>query len=262
MPRESDVQAATPAPSVGRLRWGALAGAAALAILSVAICGFLGTWQWQRAHQQAHAVDPDPRAALSAVMRPGEPGTGEGRLIEVVGTWANSDVGLVTGKELDGVPAVLLVLPLTVPADSTGTGAEGTLGVMAGWLPADEVASAPVVGGSAHVTGYVRGGEGLAPPPSDQPVPGAVWLGSMSTASLAQHWTAPVYSYLVVADSPAPGWRALPAPAEQKRLDLRSLTYSAEWWLFGIFAAVISVRWMRDNGRETTGTEHTAEEAA
>lgn len=255
MPPESDVPEAPPITSARRLRWGALAGATTVAILSLAICGFLGTWQWQRAHQHAQAVDPAPRAPLAEVMRPGESGRGEGRLIEIDGTWANADAGLVTGKEIDGVPAVLLVLPLTVPAEATGTGSPGTLGVMAGWLPADEVASAPLVGGTTHVTGYVRGGEGLTPPPSAAPLPGTVWLGSMSTASLAQHWTAPVYSYLVVADSPAPGWRALPPPAERTRLDLRSLTYSVEWWLFGIFAAVISVRWMRDNGREPIAEE-------
>jgi len=255
VPPESDIPEAPPVASVGRLRWGSLAGAAAVAVVSLVICGFLGTWQWQRAHQQSHAVDPDPRTQLSAVMRPGEPGRGEGRLVEVDGTWANAEAGLVTGKQVDGVSAVLLVLPLTVAADATGTGVEGTLGVMAGWLPADEVVTAPLVGGTPHVTGYVRGGEGLTPPPAEPSVAGAVWLGSMSTATLAQHWTAPVYSYLVVADSPAPGWRALPPPPEQKRLDLRSLTYSAEWWLFGIFAAVISVRWMRDNGREQTAEE-------
>jgi cytochrome oxidase assembly protein ShyY1 len=255
VPPEPDAPEAPPIASAGRLRWGALAGAAAVAILSVAICGFLGTWQWQRAHQHAQAVDPEPRAPLAEVMRPGESGRGEGRLIEVDGDWAKADAGLVTGKEIDGVPAVLLVLPLAVPADATGTGTQGTLGVMAGWLPADEVAAASFAGGSTHVTGYVRGGEGLAPPPTAEPLPGAVWLGSMSTASLAQHWTAPVYSYLVVADSPAPGWRALPPPAERTRLDLRSLTYSLEWWLFGIFAAVITVRWMRDNGREQIAEE-------
>ena len=250
MPPESDGQETPPVASARRLRWGALAGAAAIAVLSLAIGGFLGTWQWQRAHQQSHAVDPDPRAPLAEVMRPGEAGRGEGRLVQVDGTWASADVGLVRGKELDGVPAVLLVLPLTVDSGATGTGAEGTLGVMVGWLPADEAAAAPKRGGSASVTGYVRGGEGLAPPPAVEPITGAVWLGSMSTASLAQHWTAPVYSYLVVADSPAPGWRALPPPPEQKRLDLRSLTYSAEWWLFGLFAAVLAVRWMRDNSHE------------
>lgn len=250
MPPESDVQALPPIVSARRLRWGALAGATTIALLSLAIGGFLGTWQWQRAHQQAHAVEPDPRAPVAEVMRPGEAGRGEGRRVEVHGAWADADVGLVTGKEIEGVPAVLLVLPLTVPADATGTGIEGTLGVMSGWLPADLAAAAPIAGGSAVLTGYVRGGEGLAQAPDEAPVTGAVWLGSMSTASLAQHWTAPVYSYLVVADSPAPGWRALPAPPEQKRLDLRSLTYSAEWWLFGIFAAVLSMRWMRDNGRE------------
>ncbi len=250
MPPESDVEPVSLVVGARRLRWGALAGAAAIAILSLTVGGFLGTWQWQRAHQQASAVEPDPRAPIADVMRPGESGRGEGRLIQVAGEWSTADAGLVMGKELEGVPAVLLILPLTVPADATGTGAEGTLGVMAGWLPADDDVMAPLTGSPAGVTGYVRGGEGLAPPPDNPAVKGAVWLGSISTATLAQHWEAPVYSYLVVADTPAPGWRALPVPPEQKRLDLKSLTYSAEWWLFGLFAAVLSVRWMRDNGRE------------
>lgn len=255
MPPESDVPDAKLGDSRRRLRWGALAGAASIAILSLAVGGLLGTWQWQRAHQQSHAVDPDPRAPLADVMRPGEAGKGEGRLIEVDGAWARADVALVADKEVEGVPAVLLVLPLTVGADATGTGVEGTLGVLAGWLPADEAVGALGATGSPHVTGYVRGGEGIAPTPDEAPVQGAVWLGSMSTATLAQHWEAPVYSYLVVADAPAPGWRALPAPPEQKSLDIRSLTYSAEWWLFGLFAAALSVRWMRDNGREPIAEE-------
>jgi len=251
----SEVQAAVLAPRERRWRWGALAGASAIAVAALVVGGFLGTWQWQRAHQQARAVEPDPRAPLADVMRPGESGRGEGRLVEVDGVWADQVVGLVSDKEIDGEAAVLLVVPLTVPAELTGTGTPGTLGVMAGWLPADEVASAPLAGGSPLVTGYVRGGEGLASPPDYAPVPGAEWFGSMSTASLAQHWPAPVYSYLVVADEPAPGWRALPAPAERTSLDLRSLTYSAEWWLFGLFAAAIAVRWMRDNGREQIAKE-------
>lgn len=253
MPPESDVQetptVASARAGVGRVQWGVLVGASALAIASLTVGGFLGTWQWQRAHQQSHAVDPEPRVPLAQVMVPGEPGRGEGRLVDVQGTWAAEDAGLVVGKAIDGVPAVLLVLPLTVSAADTGTGAQGTLGVLAGWLPADEAATANLQGGDAHVKGYVRGGEGLADPPDEPPVGGAVWLGSMSTASLAQHWTAPVYSYLVVADTPAPGWRALPAPAEQKSLDIRSLTYSAEWWLFGLFAAIVALRYIRDNFR-------------
>lgn len=251
----SDVQAEVPTPSVGRWRWGALAGAAAIAVAALVIGGFLGTWQWQRAHQQARAVEPDPRAPLADVMRPGEPGRGEGRLIEVDGVWADAVVGLVAGKEIDGEAAVLLVVPLTVPAELTGTGAPGTLGVLAGWLPADEVAQVSLASDTTHVTGYVRGGEGLASAPDIAPVSGAEWLGSISTASLAQIWPAPVYSYLVVADDTAPGWRALPAPAARTNLDLRSITYSVEWWLFALFAAALTVRWMRDNGREEIAKE-------
>lgn len=251
----SEPQAAVQAPKRRGVRWGALAGATAIALVALVVGGSLGTWQWQRAHQQSRAVDPDPRVPIADVMRPGESGRGEGRLIEVDGEWADAVVGLVSGKEIDGQAAVLLVVPLTVPAELTGTDSPGTLGVMAGWLPADEVSPASLSGGATHVTGYVRGGEGVAAAPDNAPVSGAEWFGSMATASLAQHWPAPVYSYLVVADEPAPGWNALPAPAARTELDLRSLTYAAEWWLFGVFAAVLAVRWMRDNGRKPIAEE-------
>jgi cytochrome oxidase assembly protein ShyY1 len=244
------------------LRWGALAGAAAIAVTALVVGGVLGSWQWDRAHQQSRAIDPDPIAPLADIMRPGESGRGEGRLVEVTGEWSEAPAALIAGKEIDGVPAVLLIVPLTVPSDLTGTGSEGTLGVMAGWLPAQDVADAPLTGADASFTGYVRAGEGASPDPDESPVEGAVWLGSISTASLAQHWPAPVYSYLVVSDEPAPGWRQLPAPVERTQLDLKSLTYSAEWWLFGLFAAALAVRWMRDNGREPLESETTAEEDA
>lgn len=262
MPPESDVTATSPTPSRGRLRWGAIAGATAIAIAALVVGGVLGSWQWDRAHQQSRAVDPDPIAPIADIMRPGESGRGEGRLVEVDGEWADSPAALVAGKEIDGVPAVLLILPLTVPGEYTGTGSAGTLGVMAGWLPAADVGEARLAPGEASFTGYVRGGEGVSAAPERPAIDDAVWFGSISTASLAQQWPAPMYSYLVVADEPAPGWRSLPAPVERRSLDVKSLTYSAEWWLFGLFAAALAVRWMRDNGREPMESETTAEEDA
>jgi len=238
-----------PAVSRGSLRIGTIIGAAVIGLASLGIGGTLGTWQWTRAHDQALAVDPDPRVPLAEVMLPGEAGRGEGRLVSVSGTWADAPAGLIAGKEVDGVAAVLLVLPLTVGADATGTGSPATLGVLAGWLPEAEVADAPLVGPSATLTGYVRSGEGLEAAPDEAPVEGAEWFGSLSTASLAQHWTPPTYSYLVTSDVVAEGWRPLPAPVERTKLDLRSLTYAGEWWLFGLFAAFVAARYIRDNSR-------------
>ena len=97
-----------------------------------------------------------------------------------------------------------------IGADDTGTGEAGTLPVLAGWLPAALAPDAvPELAGDAALTGYVRGGEGSAPPPGEPDVDGAFWIGSMSTAVLAQQWPAPLYSYMVVADEPAQGWNAL-----------------------------------------------------
>ena len=243
--------------SQGTLRWGVIIGATIIGGASLALGGLLGTWQWTRAHDQARAVEPDPRVPIADVMRPSEPGAGEGRLVSVTGEWADAPVGLVVGKEVDGEAAVLLVLPLSVPAEATGTGTSATLAVLAGWLPEADVAEAPLVRADAALTGYVRSGEGLAPPPDEPLLDGAVWLGSLSTATLAQGWPSPTYSYLVTADVPAPGWRAMPAPVERTTLDFRSLTYAAEWWVFGLFAAIVAARYIRDNMRQPL-TEETS----
>ena len=237
----------SPTRRPGSLRWIAIGTAGLLGMTALGVGALLGAWQWDRAHQQASPIEADPPAPLADVMRPGEAGRGEGRLVEVEGAWADADVALVAGKEIDGTDAVLLVMPLEVPATATGTGSAAILPVLMGWRPAADVA----------VAGYVRGGEGSAPPPDLQPIDGAAWLGSMSTAAFAQEWPTPVYSYLVVADTPAEGWNAMPEPPARSRLDIRSLTYSAEWWLFGLFAAALAYRWIRDNGREPDAEEET-----
>ena len=239
------------------VRCAAVGTAALLGLAALVIGGMLGTWQWDRAHQQASAIEPDPPAPLANVMRPAQSGRGEGRLVEATGTWADAAVALVQGKEVDGTEAVLLVMAFEVPASLTGTGQEATLPVLMGWKPVADVADVPRTGGEARVSGYVRGGEGYQAPPDLKPIDSAIWLGSMSTAALAQEWPSPVYSYLVVSDTPAPGWNPMPAPADRSRIDIRSLTYSAEWWLFGAFAAALAVRWIRDNGREPEAEKET-----
>lgn len=241
---------------VTRRNWWAVLGAAVFGLVAMGVGASLGSWQWDRAHQQSAPVEPDPRAPLAQVMKPAEPGIGEGRLIEVTGTWANQAVAVVAGKEVDGVPAVLLIRALTVPADQTGTGAEATLAVMAGWLPADAELALPEAGDTVTITGYVRGGEGAAPAPGIEAIDGVTWVGALSTATLAQQWPSPVYSYLVVDDVAAPGWNALPLPEPERTLDLRSVTYAVEWWLFGAFGAFIAARFIRDNMRSQTPKEH------
>ena len=254
MPTEPSAASDSPITR-GRIRWLTVTGAALLGVVCLAVGGVLGMWQWDRAHRQSAPVEADPPAPIADVMRPGEPGGGEGRLVLVDGQWADEPAALVDGKEVDGVPAVLLIVALAVPADQTGTGVAGTLPVLMGWMPADDLEEVPHLRGDASVGGYVRGGEGFTAAPDRESVEGAVWLGSMTTAALAQQWAAPVYSYLVVADEPADGWSALPDPPDAQSLDFRSLTYSLEWWVFGIFGALLAGRFIRDNGRASRDEE-------
>jgi cytochrome oxidase assembly protein ShyY1 len=188
-----------------------------------------------------------------------------GQSVIVEGAWANEPAVLVPGRAVDGVPATLLVRALTVAADATGTGSPATLAVVAGWVPeGSEPAVADLrleADAPLTVRGYLRGSEapGNAAWPTDSPE-GAVWVPTLSTALFAQLWPSPVYSAIVVDDQAAAGWNTLPLPPQESSLDIRSLTYAFEWWLFGAFAVFVVVRWIRDNGRssqvEAPGEDH------
>ena len=127
--------------------------------------GCLGAWQWDRAHQQASAIEPDPPAPIADVMRPAQPGRGEGRLVQVDGAWADAPAALVAGKQVDGVDAVLLVMPLAVPAAATGIDQPATLPVLMGWLPAASDCPRHRPELRPSVAGYVRGGRGYVAAP-------------------------------------------------------------------------------------------------
>lgn len=223
--------------------------AVALGLVAATVCGLLGWWQWERAQSQGQLIVPGPPVPLAEVARPGEATTGIGRLVDVSGTWADAPAAVVPGRAVGGVDAVLLVLPMRVGADATGTGQEATLAVLAGWLPADEVPAHVTASGAATVTGALRsseaGGVLSAPGAPGEPLV----ISSMTTASLAQVWPAPVYTPVLAAEDPYPGWNAFPPPPPERKLDIRSVTYAGEWWLFGAFAVFLAGRWIRDNGR-------------
>ncbi len=235
-----------------RIRWLHVIPAGLLAAAAIAVCGTLGWWQWNRASEQGEVRQPEPPVAIAEVAAPAmTPGSEVGRDVWVDGSWADGDAALVPGREVDGVPAVLVVRPFEVAADATGTGAVATMPVVVGWLSPENVegfdASPPV---GDRVSGYLRSGEGAAPAPDpDAATPdGAVWVDRLSPAVLAQHWDAPLYSTMLSAAEPEPGLGALPEPEVERSLDFRSLAYAGEWWLFGAFFAFIAGRWIRDNG--------------
>jgi cytochrome oxidase assembly protein ShyY1 len=247
-------------PGAGAWRVLPILAAALLGLVAAAVCGVLGWWQWERAQTQGQVVLPGPAVPISEVTVPGEATTGIGRLVFAEGQWADAPAAYVGGRQVDGVDAVLLVLPLHVDADATGTGEAATLAVLAGWLPEAD-APQPVPGTqTASVTGVLRSSEAIGTVAQPLGPDGPVFLESLSTAALAQVWPSPVYTPVLAADVPAPGWNALPPPPVERKLDVRSVTYAGEWWLFGGFALFLAVRWIRDNGRVATTIEDLREQ--
>lgn len=237
---------------------GARIGVAAVAALAVAVCAALGWWQWTRAQDKAVVVAPEPTVPIADVLAPASPaGVAIGRQVTITGTWADEDAVLVSGRSVDGEDAVLLVRALTVDADATGTGEPATLAVIVGWRPADSPMAPD--DGPAHVSidGYLRAPEEATPASGSeaQAIPGTVWSDTISPSELAQTWPAPLYSAVFASFDGTESWEALPPPPPEQHLNLRSLLYALEWWVFGGFAVFIAVRWIRDNSRSTPPLE-------
>ena len=230
----------------------ARAGIAALTIVAVAACAALGFWQWSRAKATGIAVAPEPSVPLADVLAPASPaGMAIGRQVTVRGTWADQDAVLVSGRAVDGEPAVFLVRALTVTADATGTGETATLPVIVGWRPANEPVGPDPGPYEVVISGYVRAPEEATRASGDggAEIPGTVWSDTISPAQLAQTWPAPLYSAVISSYDGSESWEPLAPPPPERSLNIRSLMYALEWWVFGAFALFIGVRAMRDNGR-------------
>lgn len=237
---------------------GSRIGVGLVTLLAVVVCGALGVWQWNRAQQKAVTVAPEASVPIAEVLKPAsQAGTAIGRQVSVSGTWADEDAVLVSGREVEGQEAVLLVRALTVDADATGTGSPATIAVVVGWRPADSPQGPD--DGPAHVTleGYLRAPEEATPASGDEveAIPGTVWNDTISPSELAQTWPAPLYSAVFSSFEGSESWEPLPPPPPEEHLNLRSILYALEWWLFGGFAVFVAVRWLRDNGRETPSHE-------
>ncbi len=232
-----------------RLRWGALSAAAALMIVAVAITGALGWWQWTRAHETGRTVVPDPAVPLAEVVLPGDTSGAEiGRQVTVTGHWADAEPYVVTGREVDGQPAQLLVRAFLVDADATGTGEPATLAVIVGWAGADAAPSVEVPDGDIELEGYLRAAESSAAATAGSEVDATV-VGSVATSVFAQEWPSPLYTAVLVSYEGVEGWEPLEPLEPTRETNFRNAAYAVEWWIFGAFAAFVAVRWMRDNGR-------------
>jgi cytochrome oxidase assembly protein ShyY1 len=241
-------------------------GVHALGLVATVIAGWLGVWQlgaWQE-HREAQATDlaSAPARALSEVMSPDAPFPADavGRPVKLRGTWVDDATVFVGNRDRGDRAGYWVVTPLAVCADQTSCRADApAMLVVRGWTP---TADAPVVGGTARVTGWLQPPEGAGLP---DPTPNDAILPELRIASVIQHVDQDLYGAFVIGKGTASGGLAPVTPASLPEPDaftsLRNLLYALEWWVFGGFALLVWWRWCRDEvvAARTPVTEGTAE---
>ncbi len=201
-----------------------------LAVVLVASAGLLGWWQleaWQerRAAEAADLTELAP-VPLADVFGPDEafPERALGRPVEITGTWVPAETFLVAAPGA----TTWVVTPLVDRETSS------VLPVVRGALAGDAVRP-PAPEGDATLVARLQ--------PSDATVP---------IPEVAQDVDGDLYSGYAVALAGQPGTEGLTEadveqlPSPSRFTALRNLLYAIEWWVFGLFAAFIWWRHVRD----------------
>jgi cytochrome oxidase assembly protein ShyY1 len=244
-------------------------GLLAVLLAFAALCGSLGAWQLDRAYARGDAAQQkelDAKLAaeeargpegLGTVLAPQTTFTGKlvGDLVWVRGTYEADGQVLVPDRALGGRTGYLVLTPLRVSDDGTsGASWQGLSGgapvvpVVRGWVatPADAPAAPS---GTVRVNGYLQASEATTGTGHTLP---EGQVDSVSSAQLANRWGGPIYSgYVVLRDSdPAadPAVLVLPRPQVEGSGDvnLQSMSYAFQWWLFAVFAVFVWWRIVRD----------------
>lgn len=223
-------------------RWLAFAG---ITLLAVLLAVLLGRWQWDKTQtileaERAAASQPIPvEQALPPAMTE-LPGEVIGQPVTLTGTYEPGMQVAVVQRQLNGSPGVWIVTGLRL-ADGR------VVAVLRGWLANADEAAGIVPSGPVTVTGVIQPDEEFYADAVSEP--GTV--ASIASGRLAELWGAPVLPGYVVLTSEVPPRDAAPAPVPATVLTgdvpfpLQNFVYAFQWWLFGLFAIVIFVRWLR-----------------
>ncbi|MDP3891216.1 SURF1 family protein, partial [Nocardioides sp.] len=226
-----------------------------LALVLVAAAGWLGVWQvqaWQAARDaEARDLTLAEPLPLADVLGPDDPFPAAyvGQPVLLAGEWLPESTLFVSGRRHEGADGYWVVTPLVVAGTEGAAGAEGAaMMVVRGWSPSIQDAPPPPTG-EADLVGRLQPGEGtgvMDDDPSDNVLP------QLRIADAIQHVDQDLFGgYAVVTGETARAAGLEPATLDQlpevgRFTSVRNLLYGIEWWIFGLFAAFIWWRWVRD----------------
>ena len=229
-------------------------------LAAAAVCARLGVWQLERAEVRGAAsaareaeriVTADP-VPLADLLAPGETFTADlvAHKVVVTGTYDDASTLLVTGRAHgERTDGHLVLTPLRVETDD----GPAVLPVVRGWSADADVPPAP--DGDVEVVGWLQFAEEAGAPIADGRT------DAISAAQLLGAWGGPIYTgYLVVQTSDpvdpaeAAGLEGLAPPTRAgSGLNVQNLAYAAQWWIFGLFAAGLWWRMVRDEAAGRPG---------
>nr|WP_221308846.1 SURF1 family protein [Nocardiopsis mwathae] len=243
------------------------------AVLVAVSCVGLGYWQYLRAQEPSREVITNPlqdlqeAADLSSVLRPGDymPDDDANRAVTATGAYDADERRLAPALSPDGEEGYYVLYPLV-----TEEGA--AVAVNRGWVRAQDIDAVdelpPPPEGEVTVTGWLRPPQSAA----DGYIPVTVPEGQIDRIApsvLVNEWHYRLYEgYLTMAeqdpaDPPAeagsPRTQVIPPPDPPEKIiwNWRSLSYAAQWVIFGIAAIVFWISLMRresGSGPDRDGT--------
>ena len=217
-------------------------GLLALMVAATVVCGWLASWQWDRAHRAitTQAAEPQHLGRIQDVTGVGAAVTNDvaGQVVDATGTYAPEEQVLVTDRRIDGTDAVIVVTALHVRLDD---GTDARVPVARGWLPAGDVRAADgtidraaipaAPTGVVTVSGLLEASEAASGGIEDGIAP------QIATPMLVNAWGSPMFAGYVAVTDPADGLRPMPAASSafSQGLNWQNVGYAAQWILFGGF---------------------------
>lgn len=215
-------------------------GVVALALVLIATCVWLGTWQHDRYEQRAATNDriaqsadaaPQPIGAIMAVGQP--PPTDQlWSVVTVEGRFDQAGEVLIRNRSVDGQTGYEVVTPLVMDDGSAVL-------VDRGWVPASdqgatvlpEVPQAPA--GTVEITGRVRAPESAVS--GFNQVDGTHQARTVNTDQISEVVEYDLVGGYITDMNPADGFTAIPVVEERS---WQNFAYAYQWWMFALMIPI------------------------